>query len=146
MKPETIRVGDFVSCRSRYHRDQLQLPDEPGLVIEIKRSNFKVLYANDKRGWIGRDLLARLKPESFPAAGLLATLHYLLRRVHAHECEFVAGDENHLAIRIDRIDTAAVDDIRAYLGAAFVSLDVVPEGMAFMQVEIRWKGRGNINH
>jgi hypothetical protein len=139
LKPETIRVGDFVSCRSRYHRDQLQLPDEPGLVIEIKRSNFKVLYANDKRGWIGRDILARLKPESQPETGLLAVLHFLLRRVHAHECEFVSGEGVYrLAARIDRIDTMAVDDIRAFLGATFVSLQVVPEGMAFMQVEIVW--------
>lgn len=138
MKPETIRVGDFVSCRSRYHRDQLQLPDEPGLVIEIKRSNFKVLYANDKRGWIGRDLLARLKPE-VTAGPLLDTLRYLLHRVHAHECEFVAGETHRLAARIDSIDAAAVDDIRAFLGSGFVSLEVVPEGMAFMQVEIGWK-------
>jgi hypothetical protein len=138
LKPETIRVGDFVACRSRYHRDQLQLPDEPGLVIEIKRSNFKVLYANDKRGWIGRDLLARLKTDVH-GVPLLDTLHYLLRRVHAHECEFVKGEENHrLAARIDRIDPAAIDEIRAFLGPAFVSLEVVPEGMAFMQVEIGW--------
>ena len=45
-KPDSIHVGDFIYCRSKYYRDQLQLPQELGLVIEIKRSNFKILYAN----------------------------------------------------------------------------------------------------
>ncbi|HEX4997432.1 MAG TPA: hypothetical protein VFY29_04365 [Terriglobia bacterium] len=140
MKPETIRVGDFVICRSRYHRDQLLLPDEPGLVIEIKRNNFKVLYGNDKRGWIGRELLGRVKAGNLTGHPVLDTLQYLLHRVRAHECEFIPGPETQqLAARIDQIDTAAIDDIRAFLGAGFVSLEVVPEGMVFMQVEIAWR-------
>jgi hypothetical protein len=47
-------------------------------------------------------------------------------------------DVYRLTLRIDRIDHETVDDIRRFLGANFVSLVVVPEGMAFMQVEIRF--------
>ena len=57
LKAAPIHVGDFVYCRSRYYRDQLQLPEELGLVIEIKRSNFKILYPNDKRCWLPRDAM-----------------------------------------------------------------------------------------
>jgi hypothetical protein len=137
-KPENIHVGDFVYCRSRYYRDQLQLPQELGLVIEIKRSNLKVLYSGDKRCWLPRETVARMKPEltytTFPER-----LHYLIKRVHADECELISDNGIHrLTLRVDHLDHVAVDDVRKFLGTNFLSLAVVPEGMAFMQVEIRF--------
>ena len=140
MKGESIHVGDFAYCRSKYYRSQLQLREEPGLVIEIKRSNFKILFPGDKRCWLPRETLIRVRPEP-DATGYLHRLHYILKRVHAHECELISDDGTHrLSARIDKIDTSAVDDLRQYLGDGFVSLQVVPEGMAFMQVEVVFTG------
>src|SRR5207244_8825037 len=90
VKASPIHVGDFVYCRSKYFRDQLQLPEELGLVIEIKRSNFKILYPNDKRCWLPREAIARIRPEQIGYAGSLEKLHYLIKRVHALECELVS--------------------------------------------------------
>ena len=139
MKAENIHVGDFVSCRSKYYRDQLEISADPGLVIEIKRSNSKVLYPDEKRCWLPREMITRVKPE--PAhAPFLQKLNFLLKRVHAHECEIVSSEEFHrLSVQIDGIDAPAVDDIRTFLGDSYISLNVVPEGMAFMQVEIKFK-------
>jgi hypothetical protein len=140
LKPAPIHVGDFVYCRSRYYRDQLQLPEELGLVIEIKRSNFKVLYPNDKRCWLPREALARTRPE-LSYATLPEKLHYAIKKVHAHECELVSDNGTHrLSLRIDKIDHATVDDLREFLGDGFISLTVVPEGMAFMQLELVFTG------
>ena len=135
---ESIQVGDFVYCRSRRYRDQLQLPEEASLVIEIKRSNFKVVYKSDKRAWLPRDLISRVQaPADSP---FLSRLNFLLKRVHAHECELVSHDGVHrLAARIDHIDHIAVNELRDFLGSDFVSLAVVPEGMAFMQLEIEFR-------
>jgi hypothetical protein len=136
LKPENIHVGDFVYCRSKYYRDQLQLPEEMGLVIEIKRSNFKVLYSNDKRYWLPREAIGRLRPQA-DYTTLLGKFHYILKKVHALECEIVSENGVHrLAVRIDRMDDHTVDDLRSFLGADYISLAVVPEGMAFMQTEI----------
>ena len=138
LKTETIRVGDFVYCRSRRYRDQLQLPEELALVIEIKRSNFKGLYANDKRAWLPREVIAKVQPE--PGSSFLHKLHYLLRRVNAHECELVSdGGLHRLSARIDKIDLVVMDELRAFLGSALVSLVVIPEGMAFMTLETTWE-------
>ncbi len=138
MKPSPIHVGDFVYCRSKYYRDQLQLPEELGLVIEIKRSNFKILYSNDKRCWLPREALARMHP-GLDYSTFLEKLHYLMKKVHALECELISEETQHrLTLRIDRIDHETVDDLRNFLGASFISIVVVPEGMAFMQVEIRF--------
>ena len=138
MKAENIHVGDFVACRSKYHRDQLEITNDPGLVIEIKRSNSKVLFPDDKRCWLPRESITRTKPEA-GYAPFLQQLNFLLKRVRAHECEIVTSDDIHrLSIQIDGIDAAALDDIRGYLGKSYLSLSVVPEGMAFMQVEIRF--------
>ena len=139
VKAAPIQVGDFVYCRSKYYRDQLQLPEELGLVIEIKRSNFKVLYPNDKRCWLPRETISRVRPEKVESETLLEKLHFLIKRVHALECELVSEQGVHrLTLRIDRIDHEAVDDLRRFLGTGFISLAVVPEGMAFMQLELHF--------
>jgi len=139
VKAAPVHVGDFVYCRSRYYRDQLQLPEELGLVIEIKRSNFKILYPNDKRCWLPREAIARLRPE-LTYTTFLERLHYLIKKVHALECELVSEDGIYrLSLRIDKIDHALVDDLRNFLAGNFISLTVVPEGMAFMQLELRFR-------
>jgi hypothetical protein len=140
VKASPIHVGDFVYCRSKYHRDQLQLPEELGLVIEIKRSNFKVLYPNDKRCWLPREVITRMRPEPLDYSGFLERLHYLIKKVHALECELVAENDGYrLTLRIDSIGHETMDDLRTFLGDKFVSLTVVPEGMAFMQLELRFR-------
>src|SRR5215475_1669774 len=128
VKASPIHVGDFVYCRSKYYRDQLQLPEELGLVLEIKRSNFKVVYADDKRCWLPREAIVRVRPE-LDYSTFLQRLHYVLRRVHAHECELVTDAQTHrVSARIDQIDHADIDDLRRFLGDSFVSLTVIPEG------------------
>ena len=140
MKPSPVYVGDFVYCRSKYHRDQLQLPEELGLVIEIKRNNFKILYPNDKRCWLPREALARVRPEQLQYGTLLEKLHYLIKKVHALECELISQEATHrLSLRIDKIDHETVDDLRQFLTPGFISLVVVPEGMAFMQLELQFR-------
>jgi hypothetical protein len=135
-KPDFIHAGDFVYCRSKRYRDSLQLPQEIGLVLEIKRANYKVLYDSDRRAWIPRDALVRVESAT-ECSPLLRTLNFLLRRVNAHECEILSTNGTHrLSARIDEIDHVTVDEIRKYLGEKFVTLNVVPEGMAFMQAEI----------
>jgi hypothetical protein len=140
VKASPINVGDFVYCRSKYYRDQLQLPEEVGLVIEIKRNNFKILYPNDKRCWLPREALARVRPENLAYEAFLEKLHYLIKKVQAQECELVSENGHHrLSLRIDRIALETIEDIRRFLGDGFVSLVVVPEGMAFMQLELQFQ-------
>jgi hypothetical protein len=144
VKASPIRVGDFVYCRSKYYRDQLQLPEQLGLVIEIKRNNFKVLYPDDKRCWLPREALTRMRPEQLEYTTFLEKLHYIIKKVHALECELVSVEGMHrLALRIDKIDHETVDDLRRFLGPAFLSLVVVPEGMAFMQLELHFGNSGS---
>jgi hypothetical protein len=139
LKAEVIHVGDFVYCRSKRYRDQLQLPAEPGLVIEIKRSTFKILYQDDRRSWVPREHLVRMKPD-LGYSPLLQKLHFVLKRVDADECELVrANGLNHLSAKIDKIDATTVDELRAFLSDDFVSMVIVPEGMAFMKVEIDFR-------
>jgi hypothetical protein len=143
VKGNPVRVGDFIYCRSKYYRDQLQLPEQLGLVIEIKRSNFKILYPNQKRCWLPQEALVRVRPERLTYDAFLEKLHYLIKKVHALECELVSEEDTHrLTLRIDKIDHTLVDNLRDFLGSAFISLTVVPEGMAFMQLELQFRNSG----
>ena len=64
----------------------------------------------------------------------------MIKKVHALECELAAEDsEYRLTLRIDKINHERVDDLRNFLADRFVSLAVVPEGMAFMQLELRFR-------
>ena len=143
VSPDCTQCGNIVPGFGRLaaaYRDQLQLPEELGLVIEIKRSNYKVLYPNDKRCWLPRDAIACVRPEQLDYSGFLERLHYLIKKVHALECELVSGDEGHrLTLRIDSINHETMDELRAFLADKFVFLTVVPEGMAFMQLELRFR-------
>ena len=77
---------------------------------------------------------------SIDYAAFLEKLHYLIKKVHAHECELVSDSGTHrLSLRIDKIDDETVDDLRQFLGREFISLAVVPEGMAFMQLELQFQ-------
>ena len=140
LKPEFLRVGDFAYCRSKRYRDSLQLPREVGVVLEIKRASHKILYASDRRAWVPKEALVRVAP-SADSPELFRILNFMLRRVDAHECE-LASDETgvyQVSAQIDRIDHSTIDEIRAFLAGRFISLTVVPEGMAFMKVEILFR-------
>ena len=50
-----------------------------------------------------------------------------------------ADGKHHLSARIDEIDHTTVDEVRAFLADRFISLSVVPEGMAFMQLEVDFR-------
>ncbi len=43
-----------------------------------------------------------------------------------------------LILRIDGTGHDTIDNLREFLGGRFVSLVVIPEGMAFRQVEVRF--------
>ena len=110
-----------------------------GLVIEIKRNNFKVLYPGDKRCWLPREAIGKLRPTP-DYTTLLGKFHYIMTKVRALECEIVSENGTHqLALRVDRMDAHTIDDLRNFLGDRYVSLAVVPEGMAFMQTEISFR-------
>ena len=136
---EVIRTGDFVYCRSKRYRDSLQLPREPGVVLEIKRSTHKVLYSSDRRAWVPRDALVRMTaPDN--TSEFLRILNHLLRRVDAHECELTSADGvSHISASIDRVDMDTLDELRAFLGDRYVSMAVIPEGMAFVRIEIDFR-------
>lgn len=136
---DSIHAGDFVYCRSKHYRDSLQLPRELGLVLEIKRSNFKVLYASDKRAWLPLEYIAKMKPE-MDYTTFLEKLYFLIKKVHAQEVELVSERGHHLlSLQIDEIGHETIEELQKFLGKSFVSINIVPEGMAFMRAEIRFK-------
>lgn len=138
-RDKSIGVGDFVYCRSPYHRSQLGLPTEAGLVLEVKRSNYRLLYGTGQFCWLPGATLARVEGEvHFDTLG--GRLHRILKLFDPLDCELVsAGSEHRATMRVDRIDAPLVDEIRGFLGPDFVSLEIVPEGMAFMLAEVRFR-------
>lgn len=139
LKGKHIDVGDFVYCRSPYHRNQLAIPTEAGLVLEIKRSNYRLLYGSEKFCWLPKETIVRVDGE-VNLETLAGRLHYLMKALDPLDCELVSESNRHRAtLRIDHLDADVVDMLRDFLGSDFVSLSVVPEGMAFMLAEIQFK-------
>jgi hypothetical protein len=141
-KTRPVEVGDFIYCRSAYHRNQLGIPREAGLVMEVKRSNYRLLYGTDKFCWLPGDTLARVDGEVHFGT-LAGRLHWIIKEFGALDCELVTIDLVHRAtLRVDRIDDQMIDLLREMIGPDdFISLTLVPEGMAFMLAEVRFRDR-----
>ena len=139
MKVKRIDVGDFIYCRSPYHRDQLSIPEAAGLVLEIKRNNYRLLYGSEQFCWLPGETIVRVDGE-INAKTLAGRLHYLIKALNPLDCELISLPNLYKAtLRIDHIDDNLVDKIRELLGSDFLSLSVVPEGMAFMLAEVNFK-------
>ena len=139
LNAEAIDVGDFVYCRSPYLRRQLGIPKEAGLVLEVKRSNYRTLYGVDQFCWLPRESIVRVEGK-IKTETLAGRLHFIIKSLDPLDCELVSeGDLHRATLRIDHIDLPVIDELRNSLGPAFVSLSLVPEGMAFMLVEIGFR-------
>ncbi len=139
-KTGRIDVGDFIYCRSPYHREQLGIPKDPGLVLEVKRNNRRILYGTDRICWLPENVLGRIEGE-VNTRTLAGRLHWIIRRFGALDCELVTLDGVHRAtLRVDRFDDRTVDELRVLIGDDFIALNLVPEGMAFMLAEVRFGG------
>ena len=137
-KAKRIEVGDFVYCRSPYHRTQLGIPTEAGLVLEVKRNSYRLLYGIDQFCWLPGQTIVGVDGE-VNTRTLAGRLHHIIRKLSPLDCEIVSeGREHRATMRIDRIDAGIVDSVRDFLGDGYVSLSIVPEGMAFMLVEVRF--------
>ena len=138
-KTGRIEVGDFIYCRSPYHREQLGIPKDAGLVLEVKRNNHRILYGTDRICWLPENVLGRIEGE-VNTRTLAGRLHWIIRRFGALDCELVTLDGVHRAtLRVDRFDDRTVDELRVLIGDDFIALNLVPEGMAFMLAEVRFR-------
>jgi len=138
-KPGRIDVGDFIYCRSPYHRSQLDLPKDAGLILEVKRSNYRILYGHDKFCWLPEETIVRVEG-AVDTATLGGRLHWMIKRFKALDCELLSeAPFHHATFRIDALDEHMVDELRTLLKDDFVSLNVAPEGMAFMQAEVTFR-------
>jgi hypothetical protein len=136
---ETIRAGDFVYCRSKRYRDSLQLPQEVGVVLEIKRATHKILYSSDRRAYVPREALVRMAPPT-NAPEVLRIANHILRRIDAHESELTNIDGVYvLSATTDRIEDTTIDELRAFLGKRYEAIRIIPEGMAFIRLETLFK-------
>ena len=139
LKIRRIQVGDFIYCRSAYHRRQLEIPTDAGLVLEVKRSNYRLFYGRDKFCWLPEETLTRIDGE-VNTQTLAGRLHWFIKRFGAQDCELLTLDGVHRAtLRVDHMEDDTVDELRQMIGDDFVSLSLVPEGMAFMLAEVRFR-------
>ncbi len=139
MKAKRIDVGDFIYCRSPYHRSQLTIPKDAGLVLEVKRSNYRILYGTDKFCWLPEAVLVRIDG-TVDTATFAGRLHWIIKRLKALDCELLSEADMHRAtFRIDQFDQDVVDDVRELLKTDFLALNIVPEGMAFMLAEVTFR-------
>lgn len=108
-------------------------------MLEIKRNNYRLLYGSAQACWLPGTTLSRVEGK-VNIQTLGGKLHHILRMLAPLDCEVISeGDLHRATLRIDRIDAPLVDEIRAFLGTDFVSLEVVPEGMAFMLADLRFR-------
>ena len=92
-------------------------------MLEVKRSNYRLLFGTDKSCWLPEPTIVRVEGE-INTRTLGGKLHGILKRLQPLDCELVSeGNEHRATMRVDQLDAPLVDDLRKFLGDDFVSLE-----------------------
>jgi len=144
--PRAAEVGDIVQCRDAKYRECLKLPDELGLVLEVRKDRARV-YLHSVRGepWIPIEMLARVKQpvgvEAVPT--WMQRAWFLARSLEPLFMEVVQVGADGCALRIfhGELELETLDLVRAALGDELRYWRLLPAGMHKLESAVAFLAR-----
>ena len=127
-------VGDIVLCRDAQDRENLKLPNELGLVIDVRKDRAKVFFPSvGGEPWLPVALLARVRDPA-TSAGVppwMQRAWFLARTLEAMFMEVAHVGADGCALRVfhGEIDATQIDAARAGLGDELRYCTLSPAGM-----------------
>ena len=141
--PPTPRaeIGDLVLCQDNQFRQSLHLPEEPGLVVSLRKDQAKVFFPSIFGDtWVPTYELARIRNP-----GDVATVAPWMQRVWflaktfpsiALEIERFGPDGNAVRVFHSEIEVELLDYVRHALGEELRYLGLAPAGLHKMEASI----------
>lgn len=132
-----FHAGDIVTCRDDNYFSQLGLKKNLGIVLESKKSSYKVMFDDFEGGYFLRQ--EHLAPA--PAGGeAFSTVSELARLLGAESIEVEKkGGVIRLSLFTGKLALEQLDQLRKKLGARFERLEILPHMMAELQVELEYR-------
>jgi len=137
------RPGTLVVVHDPRLAEQLGRVGEPGVVINGRRGDARVLFLPDRSTWWIEDRRLYPLPDPAAASPALRRLALALAELDPEEAELegIADDGTlELSALATRFSMDTPERLRAGLGDALLSWEVVPYGMALVTVGLRIRG------
>jgi len=136
MRP-SVRVGELVSYTGS------DGPEVAGLVVEIRRTDCRVLDLESERAiWLPQSHLRRgaRQVRMGSATSLLSSLVLHLEGTEI-EVERIAQGGTRALIAVPAIDADAIDEVRRFLGATLRSIRIQPGGLGKIYLAVEFAPR-----
>ncbi|MGQ0553988.1 MAG: hypothetical protein ACT4PU_12315 [Planctomycetota bacterium] len=133
-----LRPGTAVRCRRSRANADLSLADRRGVVSEVRLDHARLLFGlacaadeTAESAWVANE---QLIVEPAPQDSELAILARVLTLLAAERVDFEEGE---LLVAGGEYDVAALDAVRALLGARLLALTLRPEGVHLLGTRLR---------
>ncbi len=145
----TAQIGDLVICRDPSRRESLKVPDEPGLVAELRKGQAKVFYPSVLGEiWLHHHSLSRiLNPRTAPGVAPWLTRVWSLARILGAEeiaIERFGPEGNAVRLFHAAVEVEVLDEVRHDLGAELRYYGVGPASMHRMESSIAFVVEGPV--
>ena len=137
-----LKVGDIVKCKSDYYSSQLNIGENLGIVVEVRRKNSKILFSDmDRSFWLPHQSL-KVTGDASEGRTVRHKISKLLHLLNASDCEVEKGTQNGnhtLSVFHRSIDYKLIDEIKDYLAKDFIDLKILPHGFGEVETQIEFK-------
>lgn len=134
-----LKAGDLVACRDKYYFDQLGVKANLGVVLENKKSAYKVMFDQFEKGyWLNQDQLAKKQKG---VEKWVQEVSDLVRWLNAESFELEkakSGKKVLLELILEKISFQQMEDIKKGLGKRLIRLECLPHLMAEIKLEVEF--------
>lgn len=132
-----FKAGDLVSCSDPHYFEQLGVETNCGLVLENKKSTYKIMFDNFSKGyWLSGD---KLKKEETKGSLLEKEVSHLVGSLEAEAFDFErsrSAEEVSLQLYLDKVGVDQLEWVQKELGERLNRLECLPHLMAVVKLEI----------
>lgn len=128
-------AGDLVSCRDQNYFQQLSVKKNAGIVLESKKSTYKVMFDNFEGGfWLNEEVLKTADEE---VSALVEEVSQLVKKFKAEAFDFELKKKSiYLELFLPQISLNELETIKQQFGSRLKQLDCMPHLMAVIKLAI----------
>jgi hypothetical protein len=133
------RVGDLALCRDNHYNRGLGIIHKIGMVVEIRRKDFRILFDADNQSiWLPRDGANRITLPPTDSPGFLDRLSWLVHFLDARECELELDEDLNYRYTVicAELSRERIHAVCSYMGTLLRKLRIVPRGMSRLGLEL----------
>jgi hypothetical protein len=143
-----LKIGDLIQCRDTHYNRALQIAGKIGMAAELRRRDVRILFDVDNQSiWLSKNAVNRITLPGTDSPTLLDRLAWLIRFVHAEECELELDEEGDYRYTVvcGELNLESLHAVRDYLTPFIIGMKVLPRGMARLALEVVFRRESKLS-